>query len=96
MLPSLNESVTFSEVKSIPKSVQLQSYIGHKDLAAILNLPFNRQTITLKRGEKFIIAQYIGPRLSEGTTKLPVNASIKYVIGEIYKTPSDIEYYLDD
>jgi hypothetical protein len=84
MLPSLSETVTFKEIEAIPPQITIESHIGHPDLAHILKVPVCRDTVVLTPGEKFIIAQYVGPRLAEGTTVLPVNAQIKYVVGEVF------------
>lgn len=62
----------------------IESCIGHADTAAIISqqigiaVEMNRATIQLKRGEKFILAQYRGPRLPEGCTELPEGATIDY------------------
>lgn len=62
------------------------SAIGHADTAAVvsedlgLEVPMNRVSITLNPGETLVVAQYKGPRLPEGTTKLPDGASIEYYL----------------
>lgn len=69
--------------------VVLESAIGHAETAAIVsdilgvNLPANRCNVKLTRGEKIIIAQYIGPRLPEGATKLPEGAKIEFRMVEV-------------
>ncbi|MCD6341097.1 MAG: DUF1874 domain-containing protein, partial [Desulfurococcales archaeon] len=56
------------------------------DIAAIISKQLNiaitpnRITIALQPGDKAIIAQYTGPRLPEGTTTLPDNATIEYFL----------------
>lgn len=68
------------EVKNYP----LESAVGHADTANILsnilerNIPVNRISITLNPGDTAIVAQYIGPRLSEGATQLPPGSKIKF------------------
>ena len=67
---------------------EIVSGIGHADTAKIVSgllgieLHPNRINIKLRvgRGEcdDLIIAQYIGPRLPEGTTMLPEGATIKF------------------
>jgi len=63
---------------------QMESAVGHADTAAVISadlgitVPANRQTVALKPGDKALLAQYIGPRLAEGTTALPDGAKIEY------------------
>jgi len=54
-----------------------KSCIGHKDLANIVGVEFNRETVTLYKGDTVIIIQYRGERLPEGTTELPEGAELK-------------------
>lgn len=67
----------------------IRSAVGHSDTAAVLQselkipVPCNRETVTLRAGDCAIIGQYAGPRLPEGTAKLPKGASIKWVLVEI-------------
>jgi hypothetical protein len=67
----------------------LESVIGHADTAAIVSgilgieLPANRASVKLQPGEKMIVAQYSGPRLPEGTTVLPENAKIEFILVEV-------------
>jgi hypothetical protein len=72
-----------------PEITQLnncESCIGHADTARVLStllqkeIPCNRVTVQLKQNEKFIVAQYIGPRLPEGATVLPEGATIKFFL----------------
>jgi hypothetical protein len=62
------------------------SAIGHADTAAVvsddlgINVPMNRITVTLEPGTTLVVAQYKGPRLPEGTTKLPEGAHIEYYV----------------
>lgn len=61
-----------------------ESYIGHPDLATIIgntigvDIPSNRSSLTLTEDDVLIVAQYRGPRLPEGATKLPENATIEF------------------
>lgn len=65
------------------------SALGHADTATVVSdilgveVPCNRMTVTLRPGDRAIVAQYIGPRLMEGATELPANAYIKWVMIEI-------------
>jgi len=72
--------------------------IGHADAAAIvgtlLSLPEedvarmveaakNRPTVKMATGDKAVVAQYIGPRLPEGTTRPPEGAKIEFFLVEL-------------
>ena len=69
--------------------VSLESVIGHADTARLVSdilgveLPANRATVKLQKGEKMIVAQYSGPRLPEGATSLPEGAMIEFVLVEV-------------
>jgi hypothetical protein len=70
---------SFDYMVSKPDKFGLQSYIGHEDLANLLGLSANRATCPeLKAGEQFIVAQYRGPRLPEGSKTLPDGAMIEF------------------
>lgn len=63
---------------------EFKSVVGHPDLAATISgelgiqIPHNREPIKLAKSDVLIVAQYIGPRLPEGSTKLPEGATIRY------------------
>jgi len=63
---------------------EYKSVIGHRDVAEIVSedlvaeVPFNRESVKLRAGDSMIVAQYVGPRLKEGCTELPVGAQIDY------------------
>jgi len=73
-----------TEASNILKSNKFISAIGHADMANILtnmmgvSITQNRISLNINPGDTLIIAQYIGPRLPEGTTTLPENATIKF------------------
>lgn len=60
------------------------SIIGHQDTAAVFSailgrdLIANRATVRLGPDDRLLVGQYIGPRLPEGATTLPVGASIEW------------------
>jgi len=56
-----------------------KSVVGHQQIADIIGVPFNRETVELKGGDLLLVAQYKGPRLPEGATELPEGAAIKWV-----------------
>ncbi len=65
--------------------VDVESAIGHPDTARVVSnelgfeIKSNRVTLKLDEGDVLYVAQYIGPRLPEGATKLPEGAKIKYL-----------------
>lgn len=76
---------TVEQVKqTITTNGNFESAIGHGDLAHILSdlldveIPVNRTTVNIDRGDLVVVAQYVGPRLEEGTTSLPEGAEIRF------------------
>ena len=63
----------------------VESAIGHTDTAAVVGevlgivVPANRANVRLVSGSQALVAQYVGPRLPEGTTCLPEGARIDFV-----------------
>ena len=93
MLEGDGTSVVFNkvplyEIQGIVRSFdedETVNAIGHKDLLAVVNSLVDvpqpteeRPTVSLKRGDELLVAQYRGPRLPEGTTKLPEGATIEW------------------
>lgn len=76
--------IPLNEVKYLMRTEKCESYIGHKDLAEILtkvtdfNIPMNRSNFSFGEVNRALVFQYSGPRLEEGTTVLPENATIKF------------------
>ena len=64
---------------------EINSAVGHVDTAAVISSELGFQvkpqriTVHLEETDILYVAQYIGPRLSEGTTKLPEGARIRYM-----------------
>jgi hypothetical protein len=62
-----------------------ESAIGHEDTAKVvenyinLYVPYNRISISLKKGDILIVAQLVGGRLPEGSTTLPDGFSFKFI-----------------
>lgn len=62
----------------------LISAIGHPDMAAVAGdelgyqIPMNRVSIKLEKGDELIVAQFSGGRLPEGTTVLPEGFKIDW------------------
>ena len=55
-----------------------ESAIGHQTTADILGIPCNRLTVKLNAGDELLVAQYVGPRLPEGTTVLPEGSKFEF------------------
>lgn len=76
--------VSKEEAKSIIAEGDFVSAIGHVDTMAVVNSELgtsfeaNRVSVVLNSGDSCLLAQYIGPRLPEGTTELPEGAEIRY------------------
>lgn len=76
--------IPLNEVKYLMRTEKCESYVGHKDLAEILtkvtdfNIPMNRSNFSFGEVNRALVFQYSGPRLEEGTTVLPENATIKF------------------
>jgi hypothetical protein len=77
MLSNINSVVEFREVEKLPNG--LESAIGHADTANVLGVPCNRINVTLNEGDTAYIAQLMGGRLPEGSTKLPDGFKFKYI-----------------
>lgn len=79
----VNVSIRNIKKEEVPREVI--SAIGHVDTAAVVSdelgfeVPSQRITVSLEENDILYVAQYRGPRLAEGTTKLPEGAQIKYM-----------------
>lgn len=60
-----------------------KSFVGHKDLANMLGVSFNRENLTLVEGDVLYVAQVVGGRLPEGTTELPEGVKIERIKVEV-------------
>jgi len=86
MLP-LNGSITIKVEEISPQQVPTDtiSVVGHQDIAQILSnilkreVSYNRVTTKLKPTDVVYVAQYMGPRLPEGTKELPPGAEIQFL-----------------
>ena len=67
------------------------SCVGHKDLANILGVEYNRETISLKRGDCLLVAQLWGGRLPEGATSLPEDMVLRFFIVQITSEFVEVE-----
>lgn len=66
-----------------------ESVVGHESTAAVfasqlgLEVPARRATVSLSPGDVAVVGQYRGPRLAEGATTLPDEATIQWLRIEI-------------
>ena len=80
----IKEYIQFSLMDN--PEIEIISAIGHVDTCNIVNnlletnLQVNRASIKLGKNSSLIVAQYSGPRLPEGATKLPFGSEIKFWI----------------
>ena len=89
MMPEDSEvsivEVSIESVKDYLTKNKFSSVVGHQDTASIISellgfeINMNRQSISLEIGDRLIVAQYSGPRLPEGTTRLPEGAKIRWM-----------------
>ena len=57
--------------------------LTEEDIARMVEVARTRPTVKMANGDKAVVAQYIGPRLPEGTTKLPEGARIEFFLVEL-------------
>ena len=71
-----------------------KSIIGHQDLANIIGVECNRESIALNPGDCLLVCQVIGGRLPVGCRKLPEGISLEwfYVQVEVPRKEWDSEY----
>lgn len=66
-------------------AVKCESAVGHADTAAVFTNVLGikviavRSTVSLVKGDTVLVGQYIGARLPEGATELPIGATIKWL-----------------
>jgi hypothetical protein len=82
-------ALSMGEVRLWIRENEPRSCIGHEPTAAIVSdllgepIAMVRETVKLCSGDRILVAQYSGPRLPEGATVLPVDASIQWVLVRI-------------
>lgn len=86
MLPNMEvntcgkiEYATISENDFKEFAKDAKSIVGHEDTARVLGVEFNRESVTLEKGDVLLVAQLVGGRLPEGATTLPENCHFKYM-----------------
>lgn len=66
-----------------------KSAVGHADTANVFasqlgtDVPANRVTVALEKGDTALVGQYRGPRLPEGASELPEGATIQWLLIDI-------------
>ena len=84
--PSDYRCIEISKEKFDYYKQHAMSYVGHKDLANLLNVDYNRESLKSREGDVLLVAQIIGGRLPEGAITLPHNVSIKYLCVQVLKS----------
>lgn len=59
---------------------KFKSVVGHEDTAKRFNVEFNRDSISIKKGDTILVAQLDVKRLPEGTKQLPENPEFKFLL----------------
>lgn len=63
-----------------------RSCVGHEPTALLMSqllkqeVAFARETVNLACDDKMLVGQYSGPRLAEGSTELPMGATIRWML----------------
>ena len=79
-------SVNFVEISDLEeiKEAEIISAVGHPDTAAVISdllgkdVPANRISISLEKGDVLYVAQLLGGRLPEGCKSLPEGFQMKF------------------
>ena len=72
------------DARRLASSEQLSSAVGHEDTARVFSdqlgrdIPAQRVNVNLGKGDHALLGQYKGPRLPEGATELPKDATITW------------------
>ena len=65
-------------LESAPDLTGAVSVVGHADIARLVGVPYNRQSVRLEVGDVCLVAQVTGGRLPEGCTELPVGVRLEW------------------
>lgn len=68
------------------ESKETWSCVGHRDLANILGVAYNRESIKVRDGDYLLIAQLNNGRLPKGATSLPEDMVLKFYCVRISKS----------
>jgi len=91
MVSALSGNISFEEmspdnVVNILKGREIKSAVGHGDTAQVfssflgIEVPHERRSVNLQKGDEAILGQYKGPRLPEGATSLPEGSRITWYL----------------
>ncbi len=78
------EEISLEQAKTL--ATDAMSAVGHADTANVfsnvlgVDVPANRVNVVLKKDDKALVGQYVGPRLPEGCSTLPEGATIKWLL----------------
>lgn len=83
--------ISFEEVLDLNeiKEAETVSAVGHPDTAAVISdllgkeVPANRISISLQKGDVLYVAQIMGGRLPEGCKTLPENFELRFYKVEV-------------
>ncbi|MCC9262095.1 MAG: hypothetical protein K8V75_06915 [Methanobrevibacter woesei] len=59
-------------------SYDAYSVIGHHDIAGVLGLEYNRESIKINEDDVVLVAQLFGGRLPENCTELPEDVELRF------------------
>lgn len=77
-----HKDITLEEARSLVAN-GVDSAVGHEDTAQAVStllgvsVPCARKSVDMRVGDTALLVQYRGPRLPEGTTVLPIDASLR-------------------
>lgn len=77
----------FDEYKAMVEDGDAINFMGHPSTAAMVGMDANRVSLQADYGSKLVVTQYDGPRLNEGATDLPKDATLLPTKWEILKIP---------
>lgn len=78
------EDISYIKKQIANDAIEIESFIGHADTAKILSnmlgieVQVNRAAFQIEKGERILVAQFVGGRLPEGATTLPENVKIVF------------------
>ena len=85
----LDVTTNICNYQQMVENLKPTSIVGHQDTANLfsnilcMDVPMNRVSVTLEKGDILIVGQYTGPRLPEGTSILPEGASINWMCVQV-------------
>lgn len=86
----ISEEISWEEFDRYKLGVEKGDYInymGHQSTANLVGMNANRVSLQADYGSELIVVQYDGPRLNEGATELPKDATLIPMRWKIRKVP---------